>query len=72
MLVFNDDILVDSANCHEHRENLKTVLEELGEKKLSLSLVSLPFGWKAVSCLDHVVSKDGNAGDPKKIEDIVE
>jgi hypothetical protein len=30
------------------------------------------FGWKAVSCLGHVVSKDGIPGDHKKIEDIVE
>lgn len=72
MLVFHDYILVDSANCDEHNENLKTVLEVLGEKKPSLSLVSLPFGWKTVSCLGHVVSKDGIAGDRKKIEDIVE
>ena len=72
MLVFNDYILVDSANCNEHNEKLKTVLQVLGEEKPSLSLVSLPFGWKTVSCLGHVVSKDGIAGDPKKIEDIVE
>ena len=72
MFVFNDYIPVDSANCHEHNENLKTVLEVLGEKKPSLNLVSMPFGWKTVSCLGHVVSKDGIARDPKKIEDIVE
>ena len=72
MLVFNDYILFDSANFDEHNENLKTVLQVLGEKKPSLGLVSLPFGWKTESCLGHVVSKDGIAGDPKKIEDIVE
>ena len=38
MLAFNDDILVDSANCHEHKENLKTVLEVLGEKNLFAKL----------------------------------
>ena len=34
MFVFNDYIPVDSANCHEHNENLKTELEVLGEKNL--------------------------------------
>ena len=38
MLVLNDDILVDPANCHEHKGNLKTVLEVLGEKNLFAKL----------------------------------
>jgi hypothetical protein len=46
VLVFINDILVYSANRHEHKENLKTVLEVLGEKKLFAKLRSVPFGWK--------------------------
>jgi hypothetical protein len=43
VLVFIDDILVDSANCHGHKENLETVLEVLGEKKLLAKLSMCAF-----------------------------
>jgi hypothetical protein len=61
VLVFINDILVDSANRYEHKENLKTVLEVLGEKKLFAKLRKCAFWLEEVSCLGHVVSKDGNA-----------
>ena len=72
MLVFIDDILVYSANRLAHKEYLKTVLEVLGVKKLFAKLSNSAFWLGALLCLGHVVSKDGIAGDPKKIEDIVE
>ena len=72
MLLFIDDILVYSANRLAHKEYLKTVLEVLGEKKLFTKLSNSAFWLETSSCLGHVVSKDGTAGDPKKIEDRVE
>ena len=72
MLVFINDILVYSGNRYEHKENLKTVLEVFGETKLFANHRNCAFLLQAVSCSGHVVSKDGNAGDPKKIEAIVE
>ena len=67
-----DDILVYPANRYQHKENLKTVLKILGEKKLLANLRKCSFWLEKVSCLGHVVSRDGNAGEPTKIEAIIE
>jgi len=53
-------------------ENLKTVLEVLREKKLFVELKKRAFPPEEVSLLGHVVSKDSNAIQLKKIEAIVE
>ena len=68
-----DGILVYSANHQVCKENLKTVLEVLREMEaLSLSIRSVTFSLEEVSLLGHVVSKDGNAVHPERIEAIVE
>jgi len=72
VLVFIGDILVCSANHHVWRENLKTVLEVLGEKKHFAELKKRAFSLEEVSLFGHVASKDGNAVQLKKIEAIVE
>jgi hypothetical protein len=72
VVVFIDDILIYSANHQEHEEHLKMVLDVLREKKLFAKLKKCEFWLEEVSFLGHVVSKEGLAVDPKKIEAIVE
>lgn len=72
VIVFIDDISVYSANHHGHDEHLKMVFEVLREKKLFTKLKKCEFLLEEMSFLGHVISKDGIAIDPKKIEAIVE
>jgi hypothetical protein len=68
VVVFIDDILVYSATSKDHEEHLRTVLSILREKKLFAKLKKCEFWLKEVSFLGHVISKDGVAVDPRKIE----
>jgi hypothetical protein len=68
IVVFIDDILVYSATHEDHEEHLKTVLSILREKKLFAKLKKCKFWLKEVSFLGHVISEDGVAVDPRKIE----
>ena len=66
--MFIDDILVYSKTEKEHVEHLKTVLQVLREKKLYAKLSKCEFWLKEVSFLGHVISGDGIAVDPSKVE----
>jgi len=68
VVVFIDDILVYSATHEDHEEHLKIVLSILREKKLFAKLKKCEFWLKEVSFLGHIISKDGVAVDPRKIE----
>ena len=71
IVVFIDDILVYSTNHQDHGEHLKTVLGVLREKKLYAKLKKCEFWLEEVSFLGHIISKDGIAVDPNKIDAIV-
>jgi hypothetical protein len=71
VVVFIDDILVYSSNHEDHGEHLKTVLGILREKKLFAKLKKCEFWLEKVSFLGHVISKDGVAVDPSKIEAVM-
>ena len=64
----HNDILVYSKTEEEHVEHLKTVLQVLREKKLYAKLSKCEFWLKEVSFLGHVISGDGIAVDPSKVE----
>jgi hypothetical protein len=72
VVVFINDILVYSANRAEHEEHLKIVLEKLREKKLLEKFKKCEFWLEEVAFLGHVVSKDGLAVDPAKVQAVVE
>jgi hypothetical protein len=69
--VFIDDILIYSTNHQEHGEHLKTILNILREKQLFAKLKKCEFLMEKVSFLGHIISKDGVAVDPSKVEVVV-
>ena len=68
VIVFIDDILIYSHSMEEHAEHTRTVLQLLKVKKLYAKFKKCEFWLEKVSFLVHVVSKDGIAVDPTKVE----
>ncbi|XP_073066007.1 uncharacterized protein [Primulina eburnea] len=70
VIVFIDDILIYSKTRELHSEHLRVVLQLLRDKRLFDKLKKCEFWLEQISFLGHVVSKDGIAVDPTKIEAI--
>lgn len=71
VLVYLDDLIVFGNTLEEHEERLLKVLDRLKEEGLKLSLDKCQFGRTSVTYVGHVVSQDGIATDPSKIEAVV-
>jgi hypothetical protein len=71
VIVFIDDILIYSRNREEHADHLRTVLQILRERQLYAKLDKCDFWLTQVHFLGHVVSKDGLAVDPSKVEAVL-
>src|SRR4051812_29713946 len=72
VVVFIDDILIYSKNEEEHKEHLRLVLEKLREHQLYAKFSKCEFWLKEVGFLRHVISGEGIAVDPSKVEAITE
>jgi hypothetical protein len=72
VIVFLDDILIYSKSEEEHEHHLRMVLQVLRERQLYAKLSKCSFYQKQIHYLGHIISKDGIAVDPKKIEAIRE
>ncbi len=72
MLVFFDDILINSKGEEEHKEHLKIVLQVLVDHKLYAKRSKSVFAASVIKYLGHVISGDGVKTDPKKIAAMVE
>jgi hypothetical protein len=70
-LVYLDDIIVFSKSAEEHVENLKTIFDLLEKANLRLKLEKCKFMQSSVDYLGHVISADGVAPNPDKIEAIL-
>nr|GEY08307.1 retrotransposon protein, putative, Ty3-gypsy subclass [Tanacetum cinerariifolium] len=70
IIVFIDDILVYSKMKEEHEEHLRIVLGTLRQKKLYAKFSKCEFWLGQVAFLGHIVSVDGIAIDPTKVEAI--
>lgn len=70
MIVFIDGILVYSKSPEEYEEHLR-ITQILREKKVYVKLRKCELWLDQVIFLDHVISKDGNFFDPRKIEVVV-
>jgi hypothetical protein len=68
VIVFIDDILVFSKTTEEHEEHLRIVLGKLRQQQLYAKFNKCEFWMEEVTFLSHVLSAEGVAIDPSKIE----
>jgi len=68
VIVFIDDILVYSKSREEHAEHLRLILRRLKEEQLYAKLSNCEFWLQEVGFLRHLVSREGVAVDPAKVE----
>ena len=71
VLVFFDDILVYSKNLQQHRQHLAQVLQILRLHQLKAKISKCTFTTPSVDYLGHVLSGQGVATDPAKIQEIL-
>ena len=71
-MVYLDDILIYSKNEEEHAEHLRLILEKLREHKLYTKYYKCEFWLLEVTYLGHVISKDGVAVNPERIQAILD
>ena len=70
VLAFLDDLIVFSPTLEEHETILSQVFDRLRNFGLKLSPEKCSFFCKSVPYLGHIVSEDGIACDPSKVEAI--
>lgn len=71
VLVYLDDLIVFGRTLEEHNQRLLKVLDRLREEGLKLSLDKCQFCRTSVTYVGHIVSQDGIATDPSKVEAVV-
>lgn len=72
VVVFIDDILVYSRSEEEHEQHLRIVLQILRENQLYAKASKCEFWLNEVKFLGHVVSENGIAVDPTKVEAVLD
>ncbi len=71
VLVYLDDLIIFGRTIEEHEERLLKVLDRLREEGLKLSLDKCQFCRTSVTYVGHVVSQEGIATDPSKVEAVI-
>ena len=71
VVVFIDDILIYSKSKEEHAEHLRIVLQRLRDHKLYAKFSKCAFWLEEVQFLGHVLSAEGIAVDPSKVEEVL-
>jgi transposase InsO family protein len=71
-LVYLDDIILMSRTVEEHLERLVLILDRLRKAGLKLKPSKCSLLQKRIHFLGHVVSEDGIATDPLKVQAVVE
>ena len=71
VIVFFDDILVFSPTYEQHLIDLRKVFELLQSEHWHIKLSKCRFAQQKLSYLGHIISSEGIATDPAKVEAIV-
>jgi hypothetical protein len=69
-LIYMDDLIVFGSTLEQHNKRLMEVLERLKENGLKVQLDKCEFLRKEINYLGHVISENGVAPDPSKIEKV--
>ena len=72
VIIFIDDILIYSKTQEDHARHIHIVLQKLREHRLYAKFSKCEFWLEEVSFLGHVLSKDGIAVDPSKVQDVLD
>ncbi len=70
VVIYLDDILIYSKSLKEYKEHVRQVLTLLREHKLYTESNKCAFAQTEVEFLGHIVSQEGIATDPTKMEAI--
>ncbi|GJR03243.1 putative reverse transcriptase domain-containing protein [Tanacetum coccineum] len=70
VIIFIDDILINSKSEEDHAEHLKLILELLKKEELYAKFSKCEFWLLKVQFLGHVIDSEGIHMDPTKIESI--
>ncbi|KAJ3688355.1 hypothetical protein LUZ61_017519 [Rhynchospora tenuis] len=72
ILVFFDDILIYSTSLHDHVHHVELTLQILTDNNLFAKQSKCEFGLSQIEYLGHIISSQGVATDPKKIQSMVD
>ena len=72
VIIFIDDILIYSKTQEDHARHIHIVLQKLREHRLYAKFSKYEFWLQEVSFLGHILSKDGIAVDPSKVQDVLD
>ena len=69
-LVYIDDIIIIGRSFKEHLSNLKSVFTQIQCASLKLQSTRCRFLQTKVKYLGHIISSEGVAADPAKVENV--
>jgi hypothetical protein len=72
VMVFIDDILIYFKNEEEHEKHLRIILQRHQEHQLYAKFSKCAFWLKEVLFLGHVISAEGIAVDPSKVQEVLD
>jgi hypothetical protein len=72
IVVFIDDVIVYSKNEEEHEQHLRIILKRLHDHQLYAMFSKCAFWLKEVPFLGHVISAEGIAVGPSKVQEVLD
>jgi hypothetical protein len=72
IIVFINDILVYSKNKEEHARHLHVILQWIRDHQLYVKFSKCAFWLKEVPFLGHIISAEGIAVDPSKLQEVLD